>query len=90
MGYEKITNPANYHMASFGQFGLRFIQVGQLLPEGEKYRVIQALEATTISFSNEAGGDATIVSLAIPAGFTLYGIFNGVSLSAGSVIAYIA
>lgn len=90
MGYANINNPANYQLASFGQFGLRFVQVGQLLPEGEQYRVIQALEATTITFTNDAGGDATIVDLQIPAGFVLYGLFRNISLDAGSVIAYIA
>lgn len=90
MGYANINNPANYQLASFGQFGLRLIQVGQVLPAGEKYRVIQALEATVISFDNEAGGDPSVAALAIPAGFVLYGLFSNVSLTSGSVIAYIA
>lgn len=88
MGYSNITNPVNYQLASFGQSGFRKISTGQTGTSGEQYRVIYALENATIS-ATPVNGDS-LSAQAILAGTSIYGLFTAVSVSSGSILAYIA
>lgn len=88
MGYSNITNPVNYQLASFGQSGFRKISTGQTGTSGEQYRVIYALENATIS-ATSVNGDS-LSAQAILAGTSIYGLFTAVSVSSGSILAYIA
>lgn len=88
MGYSNITNPVNYQLASFGQSGFRKISTGQTGTSGEQYRVIYALENATISVTS-VNGDS-LSAQAILAGTSIYGLFSAVSVSSGSILAYIA
>jgi hypothetical protein len=88
VGYSNINNPANYQLASFGQFGFRKISTGQTGTSGEQYRVVYALEDTTFS-ATSVNGDS-LSSQAVLAGTAIYGLFTSVSVASGSVLAYIA
>ena len=88
MGYSNITNPVNYQLASFGQSGFRKISTGQTGTSGEQYRVIYALENATIS-ATSVNGDS-LSAQAVLAGTSIYGLFTAVSVSSGSILAYIA
>ena len=88
MGYSNITNPVNYQLASFGQSGFRKISTGQTGTSGEQYRVIYALENATIS-ATAVNGDS-LSAQAVLAGTSIYGLFTAVSVSSGSILAYIA
>ncbi len=88
MGYSNINNPANYQLASFGQFGFRKLAIGDSGQAGEQYRVIYALENSTITVVSVNGDSLT--SQAILAGTAIYGLFTSVTADAGTVLAYIA
>lgn len=87
-GYANINNPANYQLASFGQFGFRKIATGQTGTSGEQYRVIYLLEDSTISVTSVNGDNLSGQPLL--AGSSIYGLFTSVSVVSGSVLAYIA
>jgi hypothetical protein len=88
MGYSNITNPVNYQLASFGQSGFRKITTGQTGTSGEQYRIVYALEDATISVTS-VNGDS-LSAQEILAGTSIYGLFTAVSVSSGSILAYIA
>lgn len=88
MAYENIQAEPNFFRQTFGQKGFRRITSSFSPVTDEQYRAISAIEDTTISVVSYAGDNLT--SIAIPAGFTLYGLFSSVTVASGSVIAYIA
>lgn len=88
MAYENIQAEPNFYRQSFGQKGFRRITSAFSPVTDEQYRAVSAIEDTTISVVSYAGDNLT--SIAIPAGFTLYGLFSSVTVASGSVIAYIA
>lgn len=88
MGYANINNPANYQLASFGQFGFRKLATGDAGVEGEQYRVVYALEDSVITVTSVNGDGLT--SEAIFAGTAIYGLFDTVECVSGNVLAYIA
>lgn len=89
MSYRNIIPSSNFHLQSFGQFGFRLLDyTGTGSPDGEQYRVIQALEACTIVATSESGD--SLNGFNMEAGFTIYGLFTDINVVSGSVIAYIA
>jgi hypothetical protein len=88
VGYSNINNPANYQLASFGQFGFRKLAIGDSGQAGEQYRVVYALEDSTITVVSVNGDSLT--SQPILAGAAIYGLFTSVTADAGTVLAYIA
>jgi hypothetical protein len=87
-GYANINNPANYQLASFGQFGFRKISAGQSGTANEQYRVVYALQDSTITVVSTSGDSLT--SQTLLAGTAVYGLFTSVACASGSVLAYIA
>ena len=88
MAYENIQAEPNFYRQSFGQKGFRRIVSGFTPVTDEQYRAISMVEDSVISVTSYAG--ANLTSITFPAGFTLYGLFSAVTVSSGSVIAYIA
>lgn len=88
MAYENIQADTNFYRQTFGQKGFRRITSSFTPVADEQYRAISAVEDSTISVVSYAGDNLT--SVAIPAGFTIYGLFSSVTVSAGSAIVYIA
>jgi hypothetical protein len=54
MSYSNINNPANYQLASFGQKGFRKLETGESGTADEFYRVVYALEDTTVTLTATA------------------------------------
>jgi hypothetical protein len=88
VSYSNITNPANFQLAAFGQKGFRRITSGFTPVAGEEYRVVYALQDSTMSVVSESGDSLT--SQTLLAGTAVYGLFTSVTCASGSVLAYIA
>lgn len=68
--------------------GFRFINSGETHTPTEVYHTIQVLAEATVDLTNAAGGD-NLSSVALPAGTVLYGAFTDISVTSGTVVAYI-
>lgn len=88
MSYTNITNPAAYQLATFGQKGFRKITSSFTPVSDEFYRVVYAMEDSTVTVTAESGDSLT--SELLLAGTAIYGLFSAVSCSSGTVLAYIA
>ena len=88
MAYENVNATPNFQRQVLGQKGFRTIRTGGSSNVGEFYRAITAIDYTTISVTAESGDN--LVSVSIPVGVTIYGLFSSVSVTTGEVLAYIA
>jgi hypothetical protein len=88
VAYSNITNSAAYQLASFGQKGFRKLETGESGAADEFYRVVYALEDTTVTLTATAGDNLS--GELMLAGTAIYGLFSNVTVVSGSVLAYIA
>jgi len=88
MAYENVNATPNFQRQVLGQKGLRTIGAAGTGTAGEFYRAITATDDAVISATSEAGDN--LLSVAIPAGVTVYGLFSTLSVTSGKIIAYIA
>jgi hypothetical protein len=88
VSYSNINNPVNYQLQGFGQNGVRTISTDQLYIQGEYYRVLVAEEDSYVTAVSVLGDDLTAEF--VYAGTTIYGLFTEVSVTSGSLTAYIA
>jgi hypothetical protein len=86
--YLNVNNPVNYQLQGFGQNGVRTISTDQLYIQGEYYRVLVAEEDSYVTAVSVLGDDLTAEF--VYAGTTIYGLFTEVSVTSGSLTAYIA
>lgn len=68
--------------------GFELLSTGGSSTASTAFHTIQFLEDTTITATNNVGGD-DLSSKVIPAGVILYGVFTDVSIIAGDTICYI-
>jgi len=93
MGYSNITNPVNYQLASLGQSGLRVITSGFTPVSGEYYRSFEVVGSTanaTATVTATSVNGSNITALELINGTKIQGLFSSLSVSAGTIIAYIA
>jgi hypothetical protein len=88
VSYSNITSTPNFQLAAFGQKGFRKITSGFTPVAGEEYRVVYALQDSTITLVSVNGDSLT--SQTLLAGTAVYGLFTSVACASGSVLAYIA
>ena len=88
MSYSNITSTPNFQLAAFGQKGFRKVTSAFTPVAGEEYRVVYALQDSTITVVSVNGDGLT--SQTILAGTAAYGLFTSVACASGSVLAYIA
>lgn len=88
MSYSNITSTPNFQLAAFGQKGFRRVTSAFTPVAGEEYRVVYALQDSTITVVSTSGDGLT--SQIILAGTAVYGLFTSVACASGSVLAYIA
>jgi hypothetical protein len=88
MSYSNITSTPNFQLAAFGQKGFRKITSSFTPVSGEEYRVVYALQDSTITLASVNGDSLT--SQTLLAGTAVYGLFTSVACASGSVLAYIA
>jgi hypothetical protein len=86
--YLNVNNPVNYQLQGFGQNGVRTISTDQIYIQGEYYRVLVAEEDSYVTAVSVLGDDLTAEF--VYAGTTIYGLFTEVSVTSGSLTAYIA
>lgn len=87
MSYNTIVREQDFFASSFGEYGFRLIETGFSQPAGEVYRAITFVQDSVITVTSAEG--ANLTSETFPAGLTIYGKFNTVSVASGRVIAYI-
>lgn len=87
MAYNTIVREQDFQASSFGEYGFRLIETGFSQPAGEVYRAITIIQDSVITVTSEVA--AGLTSETFPAGLTVYGKFNTISVASGRVIAYI-
>lgn len=87
-----MQQPANYHKMVFGGWGFRKITSGFSAVANEVFGVLQVIEDTVITATNEAGGDDLDGTITFAAGTTIYGEFKAENISGvtGTVLGYLA
>lgn len=88
MAYENIQADTNFYRQSFGQKGFRRITSSFVPIADEQYRVIVPLVDSVVSATALAGDSLTAATL--PTGLGVYGLFSSVTVTSGTVLAYIA
>lgn len=68
--------------------GFRLITDGGTHTTNEVYHTIQIIAEAVVTITNGAGGD-NLTSVTLPAGTVLYGVFTDISVTSGTIIAYI-
>jgi hypothetical protein len=88
MAYENIQADTNFYRQSFGQKGLRVVTSAFTPVSGEFYRAFTITSDAVVTATPVEGDSLSAVTLL--AGTTVYGLFSAISVSSGTVIAYIA
>lgn len=88
MSYSNLTNPVNFQLQAFGQKGFRKITSSFSPVADEYYRAIVVVDDAVVTATPEDGDALSGDSLL--AGTIVYGLFSAVSVSGGTVHAYIA
>lgn len=94
--YTNITNPSNYQLQAFDQYGFRILPAGmsgtsninEPLDGGDQYRSILALEDSVISATTLHGDN--ISNKTLLAGEQLDGLFLAIEVLSGEVVAFLA
>jgi len=87
---KNLYNVQTFQNLSFGGYGLRVLTAGETSVAGESFGALQVIADAVISATSDAaGGDASITSLTLDAGTSIYGDFSAVTVTSGTVIAYI-
>lgn len=88
--YTNITNPSNYQLQAFDQYGFRILPAGMSASGSgvEQYRSFLATEDSVINTVSLHGDDYTNKTLL--AGEELFGLFTDVEVLSGEIIGYLA
>jgi len=87
MAYSNLTNPGNFHLASFGQKGFKKVISSAAAPAGH-YNAILVLDDVVLTCTSLNG--ESLAGVDVPAGVTIVGMFTAVSVTSGTALAYIA
>ena len=88
MAETNLNSKPQYQMLSFGQYGSEYIVTDETGTPTVVYKFITALEASVLTLT-QIKGDATLTTIPVPVGVTIYGLFTSVSVVSGKVLAYI-
>jgi hypothetical protein len=92
MATKQLYSANHFHRMEFGDFGFRFLSSSgtSTSPSGERYCLVESLDNTTISFTNNtSGGDASIVDLVLKDFHSIKGDITDITVSHGKCIAYL-
>ena len=87
MAYNTIVRDQDFQASSFAEYGFRLVEAGFSKPAGEVYRALTFVEDSVVTVTCDSGDGLT--AEVFPAGITIYGKFNTISVASGRVIAYI-
>tara|TARA_R110002074_G_scaffold87945_6_gene194088 strand:+ start:4304 stop:4579 length:276 start_codon:yes stop_codon:yes gene_type:complete len=91
MGYSNLNNPANYQLATFAQKGFRVLTGSFALNTADEfYNTILIVGDAEITSLTSLSGDNISSAISFPAGMQITGLFSEITISSGTVIAYIA
>ena len=88
MSYSNLANPGNHQLATFGQKGFDLLTGSQSAELATHYNAVTCLEDAVLTVTS-VNGDG-LSGVVMPAGATVYGLFTAVSITEGSILAYIA
>ena len=88
MADSNLASAPDYRLLAFGQFGSEYIVAGETGTATIVYKANTVLEAASLTLT-QIKGDATLTTIPVPAGVTIYGLFTAVSVVSGKVLAYI-
>jgi hypothetical protein len=81
---------SEFYKLSFGDKGLRLLNASSTSVTDEHFAAIFALEDAVITTTcNTTGGDASLTSLSLSAGFVIYGNFDDITVTSGKIIGYL-
>lgn len=92
MATKQLYSANHFHRMQFGDFGFRFLNSGgtNTSPSGERYCLIESLDNTTISFTNNTnGGDTTVTNLVLKDFHSIKGDISDITVTHGKCIAYL-
>lgn len=88
MAYSNLNNTQNHQLATFGQKGFDYVTGSASASLGTHYNAVTCLEDCVLSVTSASGN--SLSGVVVPAGATVYGLFTAVSITEGSILAYIA
>lgn len=88
MAYSNLNNTQNHQLATFGQKGFDYVTGSASASLGTHYNAVTCLEDAVLTVTS-VNGDS-LSGVVMPAGATVYGLFTAVSITEGSILAYIA
>lgn len=84
----KMSSKPDFMKASFGGYGSEYIVTGETGTADVQYKAITVLETASLTLT-QTDGDATLTTIPVPAGITIFGSFLTISVVSGKVLAYI-
>lgn len=90
MSFENIIKDGNFHQTATGDYGFRLLTGTAASVTGESFRAIQIISTTAELDATSAVGDSIANTLSLPQGTVIYGKFTAITMSTGTVIAYLA
>lgn len=90
MSFENIIKEGNFHQTATGDYGFRLLTGTAASVAGESFRAIQIISTTAQLDATSAVGDSITNDLALPQGTVIYGKFTAITMTSGTVIAYLA
>lgn len=88
MAYSNLNNTQNHQLATFGQKGFDLLTGSQSALLATHYNAVTCLEDAVLTVTSVNGDNLS--GVVVPAGGTIYGLFTAVSITEGTVLAYIA
>jgi len=90
MASRDLKHVQTYQNLAFGGYGFRLLTASETSVSGENFGALQVIEDAVITAtSNAEQGDASITSLSLISGTTIFGDFSAVTVASGKVMAYL-
>jgi hypothetical protein len=90
MGARKLHHTQTYQNLAFGAYGFRLLTASETSLSGEHFGALQVVaDAVITATSNCTGGDASVTSLSLTAGTTIFGDWSDVTVASGTVMGYL-
>lgn len=89
MAFESIVKEGNFYQTSTGDYGFRVLSGTDASVSGESFRAIQVISEAQLA-ATSVRKDSIANTLTIPQGTVIFGKFTDITMTSGTVIAYLA
>ena len=89
MSFESIVKEGNFYQTSTGDYGFRVLSGTDASVAGESFRAIQVISEAQLA-ATSVRKDDIVNTLTIPQGTVIFGKFTDITMTSGTVIAYLA